>query len=373
MQYPQYPDAERAPSASADAPSNGASSAAGPVASGAALDITASATAAGETLLAQSVQSWQTGDLLGSCRQALSAAVALSNGPASASLPQALRQAALALCEFGLAAEAQPLARAAVLYLERERLHAPLSACLSCLGHVHARMGQLDQAELLHMRALSLARESIDSTDRMRAYTNLIVSMTAAHEQALERDDEEGRVMARLALRRAERQLGGARSLAQDGRLQGVYQGVLKLAVAHLLVLLHRLDEAETMLNQLLSRWSQDEQTRYWRWSALESMAELLNRRGRPGEAWQLLGELLAVPELQSNVQLHGALLRQALRCLRASDGPEAASRIETLEAQRRRWAAQSAAAAAQAREMLAQELRLIEPWLQTLQDAAGG
>ncbi len=368
MQYPPYPDADRGASLSATPASTGPRPSGLPT--DAPLDITASATTAGEALLAQAIQSWQTGDLLASCRQALSAAVALSSGPPSPQLPHALRQAALALCEFGLAAEAQPLARAAVHYLEREHLHEPLSACLSCLGHVHARLGQLDQAELLHMRALSLARESIDSADRMRAYTNLIVSMSAAHEQALERNDEEGRVMARLALRRAERQLGGARSLAQDGRLQGGFQGVLKLAVAHLLVLLHRLDEAEVMLNQLLSLWSQDEKTRYWRWSALESMAELLNRRGRPGEAWQLLQTLLTVPELQSNVQLHGALLRQAMRCLRAVDSPEAALRLQALEAQREQWELQNAQAAAEARETLAQELRLIQPWMQTLLSA---
>lgn len=318
----------------------------------------------GDRLLARAIQSWQTGDLLGSCRQALAAAAALSSGPASTALPHALRQAALALCEFGLAAEAMPLAKASVRYLEREQFHEPLSACLSCLGHVHARMGNLDQAELLHMRALSLARESIDSADRMRAYTNLLVSMTAAHEQALERGDDEGQVMARLALRRAERHLGGARSLAQDGRLHAVFQGVLKLAVAHLLVLLHRLDEADTLLNQLLAQWSVDEKTRYWRWSAQESMAELLNRRGRHAQAWQLLAGLLSEPDLQSNVQLHGSVLRQALRSLRALDSPQAQASISILEVERGQWEQRCAQASTQAREALAQELRQLEPWL---------
>lgn len=344
-QYPQHPDAAPAevPRPAADA---------------------SEAPATGVALLERAIQSWQTGDLLGSCRQALAAAAALSGGPASTALPHALRQAALALCEFGLAAEALPLARASVRYLEREQLHEPLSACLSCLGHVHARLGELDQAELLHMRALSLARESIDSGDRMRAYTNLLVSMAAAHEQALDRGDEEGRVMARLALRRAERQLGGARSLAQDGRLHAIFQGVLKLAVAHLLVLLHRLDEAEILLNQLLAQWSVDDRTRYWRWSAEETLADLLNRRGRPGEAWQLLARLLAEPDLQANVQLHGSVLRQALRSLRAMDGPNAQDRIRELEAERQRWEQRCAQAATQAREALAQELLQLDPWL---------
>ncbi|MBB2484150.1 hypothetical protein H5407_02810 [Mitsuaria sp. WAJ17] len=347
-QYPQYPGA-------------------GPAEPPRAAPVAPASPASGEALLAQAIQSWQTGDLLGSCRQALAAAVALSGGPTSTALPHALRQAALALCEFGLAAEALPLARASVHYLEREQLHEPLSACLSCLGHVHARLGELDQAELLHMRALSLARESIDSADRMRAYTNLLVSMAAAHEQALDRGDEEGRVMARLALRRAERQLGGARSLAQDGRLHAVFQGVLKLAVAHLLVLLHRLDEAEVLLNQLLAQWSVDDRTRYWRWSAEETLADLLNRRGRHAEAWHLLALLLAEPDLQINVQLHGSVLRQALRSLRAMDGPQTQARIRELEMQRQQWEQRCAQAATQAREALAQELLQLDPWLRSV------
>lgn len=320
----------------------------------------------GESLLAQAVQAWQTGELLDSCRAAVAAANTLRHTPDSPALPHALRQAALALSEFGMSAEALPMAEAAVRHLERERQHEALSACLSCLGHVHARLGNLEQAELLHMRALSLARESIDSTDRMRAYTNLIVSMTAAHEQAMERDDDESRVVARFALLRAQRHLGGARSLALDTRLSSVMQGVLKLAVAHLLVLLHRLDEAEALLQQLLSLWSRSEQTRYWRWSALESMAELLNRRARHGEAWSLLNSLLMEPDLQSNVQLRGTLLRQALRCLHAHGGPDAAARIATLESEREAWEAQRAQRAAQAAELLAPEMAQLTPWLQS-------
>ena len=88
------------------------------------------------------------------------------------------------------------------------------------------------------------------------------------------------------------------------------------------------------------------------------------------GEAWQLLQTLLTVPKLQSNVQLHGALLRQAMRCLRAVDSPEAALRLQALEAQREQWELQNAQAAAEARETLAQELRLIQPWMQTLLSA---
>lgn len=323
----------------------------------------------GEALLAQALQAWQTGELLVSCRTAIAAANALRLTPASPALPHALRQAALALSEFGMSAEALPMAQAAVRHLERERQHDALSACLSCLGHVHARLGNLEQAELLHMRALSLARESIDNADRMRAYTNLIVSMTAAHEQAMERDDDESRVVARLALLRAQRHLGGARSLALDTRLSSVMQGVLKLAVAHLLVLLHRLDEAEALLQQLLTLWSRSEQTRYWRWSALESMAELLNRRARHGEAWTLLNTLLLEPDLQSNVQLRGTLLRQALRCLRAHGGPDAASRLAALETEREAWEAQRDLRAVQARELLAPEMAQLTPWLQGMLD----
>ncbi len=357
MQYPQDPDAKTVPTPALDSPTQ---------------EPPEALPSLGEAQLAQAIQAWQTGDLLSSCRLALTAAAALSGGPRSAALPHALRQAALALCEFGLAADALPLARAAVCYLERQNLHEPLSACLSCLGHVQARLGNLDQAELLHMRALSLARESVDSADRMRAYTNLLVSMTAAHEQALDRGDEEGRVMARLALRRAERQLGGAKSLAQDGRLHEAFQDVLKLAVAHLLVLLHRLDEGETLLNQLLAQWSRDEKTRYWRWSAQESMADLLNRRGRHGEAWRLLAELLAEPDLQSNVQLHGSVLRQALRCLRGMGGAGSQERLASLEAERHLWEQRCAQASVQAREALAQELQQLQPWLQTLLSASG-
>ncbi len=356
MQYPQDPDAKNVPTQERGRPTPNPSE---------------DPLSCGEALLAQAIQAWQTGELLNSCRLALAAAAALAGGPRSAALPHALRQAALALCEFGLAADALPLARAAVRYLELEALHEPLSACLSCLGHVQARLGNLDQAELLHMRALSLARESVDSADRMRAYTNLLVSMTAAHEQALERGDEEGRVMARLALRRAERQLGGAKSLAQDVRLHEAFQDVLKLAVAHLLVLLHRLDEGEVLLNQLLAQWSRDEKTRYWRWSAQESMADLLNRRGRHGEAWRLLAELLAEPDLQTNVQLHGSVLRQALRSLRGMDGPGAQERLAILQTERQLWEQRCAQASVQARDALAQELQQLQPWLTALLSAA--
>ena len=84
-----------------------------------------------------------------------------------------------------------------------------------------------------------------------------------------------------------------------------------------------------------------------------------------------MLAGLLAEADLQSNVQLHGSVLRQALLSLHgmadagALEGVKA--RIAALEFERRHWEQRCAQASTQVRAVLAQELQQLEPWLRTL------
>ncbi|QPF74536.1 tetratricopeptide repeat protein [Roseateles sp. DAIF2] len=261
--------------------------------------------AQGEALLLLALSHWWLGHLGRVHRPALRAAVL----PAQPHVRiRALNLAALALGELGLAHEALPLAQQALELARQPGQHEQLSGALSCTAHVHARLGDLENAELLHMQALSMARESAQPAQLQQAYCNLLLSFALAQDELLEQQRPQA---AAAAPQRGLHYVSHARSLLRDPRLDDERRAALELAIGHLLMLLGRLDEAEPLLRAAIAN-SERLGSDYTLRSACHSLAELLRRRGEPAAALALLR---AQPEPPS-LGLRLARRRCLLACL---------------------------------------------------------
>lgn len=278
-----------------------------------------------EALLLVAQSQWRQGDLMRVYRPALQAA-ALARGQAL--LPQAIRGltlAAFALGELSLADEAMPLAQQALELARQPAQHAALPGALSCAAHVCARLCDLEQAEHLHMQALSLARETGEIQSLHQAYGNLIASFIVAHKELLAAGQHGA---AQAALARARRDASHARSLLDDPRLDEYRRFGLMLNLGHLLVLADRLDEAEPLLRAGIAL-AHKQAAGYYLLSGEVSLAELLIRRGRPAEALPLLrGALHPVPG-QGGFSLQLSALRSALACQRALGREDEAAALQ--------------------------------------------
>ncbi|HEX2010403.1 MAG TPA: tetratricopeptide repeat protein [Roseateles sp.] len=275
--------------------------------------------AQGEMLLLLAQSHWWLGHLHRVHRPALRAAVL----PGTPGLRiTALGLAALALSELGLADEALPLALQGLELARQPAQHEHLSGALSRTAHVHARLGDLESSELLHMQALSMAREASEPATLLQAYCNLLLSCSLAHEELQEQDQTDA---ARAALERGLRHLSHARSLLLDARLDGEHRAALELALGRLLLLAERLDEAEPLLQRSIAA-SERLSSSYYLRSARQALAELYRRRGRPAEALVLLEGGLLDPERQPGLDLQIAALRSAQACQQALSRAEAAA-----------------------------------------------
>ncbi|WP_349744095.1 hypothetical protein [Roseateles cavernae] len=229
-----------------------------------------------------------------------------------------LSLAAFALAELGLADEARPISLEALAAAGDSAELLPRT--LSCAAHVHARLGDVSHAELMHMRAISLARESHDSNLLALAFINLLLSLSLAYEELLHGP---GEAAAQIALVHAPRFLAQASGLLADERLPLTARASLQLAAAHLALLCGRLDQAEPWLTAAHRQYS-EQGTGYNRLAAEQSLAELALRRGRPAEGLAWLDGLLAPAPGHGSFNMRLPALRTALACHRALGQAEA-------------------------------------------------
>lgn len=225
--------------------------------------------------------------------------------------------AAFALAELGLADEARPISLDALAAAGDSAELLPRA--LSCAAHVHARLGDVSHAELMHMRAISLARESHDANLLALAFINLLLSLGLACEELLHGP---GEAAAQIALVRAPRFLAQASGLLADERLPATARAGLQLAAGHLALLCGRLDQAQPWLTAAHRRYCL-QGTGYNRLAAEQSLAELALRQGRPAEALGWLSELLAPEPGRSSFSLRLPSLRTARACHRALGNAE--------------------------------------------------
>lgn len=236
---------------------------------------------------------------------------------------RALGLAALGLSELGLVNEAlMPALRALVLAREPDQ-HPHLPSALSCAAHAYALAGQPELSEPLHMEALSMARESAHSSELQQAYGNLLVSFSHAHAELLEQAQPEA---AQAVLQRGLHHLSQARGLLLDGRIPQERQVGMRLAIARLLTLAGRADEAEPQLQQVITD-SSALSNHFYLHAGHQVLAELLHRRGRHHEALTWLQPELDRQTTHGVQSLRIAALRSALACQQALALPGEAAR----------------------------------------------
>jgi tetratricopeptide (TPR) repeat protein len=243
---------------------------------------------------------------------------------------RSLGMAAIALSELSLADDALPLALQALRLAQRPDQHAQLPGALSCAAHVHARRGELEHAELMHMQALSLARETGEIKTLHQAYCNLLAAFVVAYKQRCASGQA---AAAQAAAARAQRHTSHVRSLLADARMDEYQRLPLLLSLGHVLLLNGRLGEAEALLlqaRQLAERLGAN----YYRLAAHRIQAELRLMQGQPAQALQLLGELLDPASGQGGFSQHLSALHTALDCHRAL-GQEEPARMLALELDR--------------------------------------
>lgn len=267
-----------------------------------------------DALLLQATACWRQGDLSGVTRPALQAAgLAADLAALRRQCIRALGFAAFALSELGLADAALPHAlRGLALAQDDPAQHQALPGALSCAAHVHARLGQFDEAEMLHMQALSLARESGLPEALHQAYANLFSAVVSAHAELAAGAPQADAVRAAQAC--AQRHASHVLGFLDDQRLGAYRRMVLMLNLGDLLSLAGRLDDAEPLLRHCLAL-AEEQGTRYYQMSAEAALADLLLRRDRPSEAMSLLQPLLAPDGAQPGSSLRLLALRTALAC----------------------------------------------------------
>lgn len=297
-----------------------------------------------ETLLIEARCHWHRGHLLRVHPPALQAAELARQSGDTRLRVQALHVATLALSELGLADEALPLAQTALQLAQAAELHLLLPPSISYVAHVHARLGDIQNAELMHMQALSLARESAELILLHQAYCNLFVSFHLAHE---EQRAEHGAAAAASSLRHARRYTGHALSLLNDERLDLHRRATLMLGLGHVLLLCGQLEEAEQLL-QGCARISEELGSLYYLMSARQSLAELRRQQDRAAEALELLQDALSPPPGLGAFSLQLEALRTAQACHEALGQSEPA-----------RAHAAELAAALRSRDAMRQQARL--------------
>lgn len=282
---------------------------------------------AADDLLQQAREHWQRGELSKVHPPALQAAALAEQHALHALRVQALNLATLTLSELGLADRALPLATASLELAEREGLHDLLPSALSCAAHVHALRADLANSEPMHMRALSLARESARPELLQQAYCNLLVSLHHAHEELVARHGPQAAV---LVVNHAQRYLPHATSLLSDQRLDDSRRAALMLSLGHLQMLCDQLEVAQHLLDNAATLCERM-RLPFLKMSVRQSLAELSLRRGDAPAALELLREPLAVPIGQGGYGLRLATLRTLVRCRRALGLPRDIAEAEAL------------------------------------------
>ncbi|MDT8999229.1 hypothetical protein RQP53_08115 [Paucibacter sp. APW11] len=256
-----------------------------------------------------------------------------------------LAHAALAACSAGLPSDALPLASEALALATAAGLFEGMVSALNALAHVQANLGAFAEAELLHLQALSRAREAGDGQLLVRCYANALMDGVLACEELRHQGQPQ------LLEARAQRLLvlaAQARRHLNEPFMSEVQRAILHLNLGHALMSAGRLGEAEQLLGTSL-QLLQAPALVLPRQSALHAMAELALRQGALELAGQRLHELLAHEELLgANALLREQVLRSALQWSSAS-GDEAlqhkyAAQLQRVQDDQRRVREQAAA-----------------------------
>ncbi|MCV2356705.1 hypothetical protein LNV09_21405 [Paucibacter sp. B2R-40] len=254
---------------------------------------------------------WHVGDLVECCRYALRSEALATNGIDDAGAINAATLAAFGLTELNLELHALPLAQRALATAQKQELYQQLPQALSCAAHVYARMSDLDNSDALHMRALSLARETKSWPALQMAYDNLLVSFVIMLRNLEQRGDMHGK---QVVVDRSRLYTSHVRSLLGNLELEEWRRGSLMHNLGELLLVSGELDEAQLLLQEDLDRTRDMAQGYSDALAAQTAMAELHHRRGEPEAALTLLGESL------TSSSLGEAGYRRQLLCLQIAE-----------------------------------------------------
>ena len=231
---------------------------------------------------------------------------------------------AMAACSAGLPDEGLPLALQATQCARDRDLFKPLALGLMTLANVHANLGDFDEAERLHMQALSRARESGEDELLVRSFSLALLSGILCLEEAPVESFGEvtsARVMRLLTLAyQARRYLG-------ETQLPSMHRSTLHLNIGHVLMLGGKYDEAGILFRQATALVP-DQGASQLRWSIEHSVCELERRCGRLERAWLLLQTLLERMPKHESLFTHEHILRTALPLARALNFDEEAARF---------------------------------------------
>ncbi len=239
--------------------------------------------------------------------------------------------AVLCLSGAGLLEEALEMAREAVELAARPpQLHAMLPRALGSLAHVCAHLGQYDEAEMLHMQALSRARESREPHAMTRAYTNALLAGALAVDELRRRGEHlHADAMAQRQLRLAFQ----ARSQLHAPEMNPRQRSTLHLNIGIAMMHGGRLDLAGPMFEAGLALIRQDELPHAWA-SLQHAQGECALLAGDLERARILLEPLLQPAALAAYPFMRAPLLRNALRLFEAEgDMPRAAQMAQRLQA----------------------------------------
>ena len=254
--------------------------------------------------------------------------------------------AVLCLSGAGLAEEALDLAREAMaLAAQPPQLHAMLPRALGALAHVCAQLGQYEEAEMLHMQALSRARESREPHAMTRAYTNALLAGALAVDELRRRGehlqaDAMGQRQLRLAFQ--------ARSQLDAPEMNPRQRSTLHLNIGIAMMHGGRLDLAQPMFEAGQALIRQEELPHAWA-SLQHAQGECALLAGRLDQAHALLEPLLQPAALAAYPFMRAPLLRNALRLYEAAGdatrATQIAHRLQELEDDQRRQRQQAAEA----------------------------
>lgn len=195
----------------------------------------------------QAEAAWRSGRFAAAFASALRVAERHAESKAWADQVRCLELATLAACSAGLPEEGLPLASQALALADEHGLFEALASALAALAHVQAHLGEYDEAELLHLQALSRAREASDGRILVRSYANALMAGAFAHQAMLDGGQFDRAV---ASAQRLLQLANHARRHLDEPFMTPRQRAVLRVNMAHGLLCGGRLEEAARLLQQ---------------------------------------------------------------------------------------------------------------------------